>query len=223
MQTPSIRYFLLFLVIAWFGTGCASFTGFSTGRTVGKGKVELEGSLSLIETPDLIVKDTVTVIPTLRIPLVELGGRYGIAKKFDVGLRVNTSANFILDGKYQFIGDQESIFAAAIGAEIGIIPLTAISITIVNFHVPLYLSIHPTEKIHIYASPRYVYQYGSTISQFIGNANYTGFNAGVLFGRDFKFGIDVSNYRISGKGGKLGREYDKPNLLSFGIGMQVTF
>jgi hypothetical protein len=107
MQSTSLRYFLLFMVLTWLGTGCASFTGFSTGRTVGKGKVELEGSLSLIETPDLIVNDTIEIIPTLRIPLFEVGGRYGITEKLDVGLKVNTSANFALDAKYQFVGHRK--------------------------------------------------------------------------------------------------------------------
>jgi hypothetical protein len=226
MKSPSFIYTLLLLLLLGLASGCATFTGFSTGRTVGKGNGEVRGSLSIIETPDLIVSETDTLIPTLRIPLLEGLVRIGVTERLDIGLKISSVAIIALDGKYQFIGNQESIFAAAVGAEIGLIPLPlliGVPVTVVYFHVPLYLSIHPTEKIHIYVSPRYVYQYGTSISKFIGNANYTGFHAGVLFGREFKFGFDFSNYRVHGDGGIVARDYDKPNLFNLGLGMSYSF
>ncbi|MFK7808120.1 MAG: hypothetical protein AB8F74_10005 [Saprospiraceae bacterium] len=205
-----------------FTSSCVSLTGFNTGRTTPKGAGEFNANLTVVETVDY-ERDSTTFVPTLYVPVVEVGGRFGIIERLDAGIRISTTANILIDAKYQFVGTQDSPLAMAIGAGVGFTPLASLGITVFNFQVPLSISYHPTEKIHIYVSPRYIYQRAGQISQFFGSANYSGWNAGVLFGKEFKFGLDVGNYRLRGDGGKTGLDYDRKNLFNAGLGMFFTF
>ena len=136
--------------------------------------------------------------------------------KLDIGIRINTNLNALLDAKYQVVGDRESEFALAVGAGIGAFGLFVPSVGLYNFQVPVYASYHPKEKVSLYLSPRYIGQFGRGAGETSGLANYYGANGGVLFGRKVKFGIDVGYYGVSANDANT-------SLLQVGIGMKFQF
>ncbi|MBI5914531.1 MAG: hypothetical protein HY842_04080 [Bacteroidetes bacterium] len=192
-------------------SNCASLTGFQTGRTVGQGNGEFLASVNVSQTPDFDYDfdDTSEVFYFTNI---ELSGRYGVADRFDIGLRMNTNLNVALDGRYQFLGDQESPVAVAAGFGVGTFGVFS---ALWNVQIPLYFSIHPTEMVAIYVSPRYTAQIaGGNISETV---NYLGGNAGVLFGKKFQIGLDAGIYNLSVLGS------DPVAIATFGLGVKVPF
>lgn len=202
---------LLLLGTAIFLTNCASLTGFQDGRTVGKNNGELSASINFSQSPnfnDWEDQDSfATDIPNFFFPNFEFGGRYGIAEKVDITLRMNTNLNLGLGAKVQVLGDQESVAALALGAEVGTFGLIS---GLWNVQVPVYFSVHPKENFAWYLTPRYIYQFTSYTGAENG-LRYVGGNTGLLFGRRHKFGIDVGFYDVGTDGASLG-------LLQVGVG-----
>lgn len=196
---------------------CVSVSGFHTGRTIEEKSGEISLGLNLTRSPDFF-NDTEEDIPNVFFPILELGGRYGVAKNIDVGLRVNSALNFLIDGKFQVVGDQESEFAVALGAGFGGFGIVSSAGALLNFQVPVYTSFHPKENIHIYFSPRYIGQFGTTIGESTGLINYLGGNTGVLFGTKTKFGIDLGVFNISENGDNI-----NTTLINIGFGVTHAF
>jgi hypothetical protein len=214
----------LFLALALgiiLSQGCASLSGFHTGRTVGENRGEFTASLNAGNAPDFSesedeVSDALNIV---FFPNIELGGRYGISEKFDVGLRLNTSLNVLLDAKYQIVGDQESPFAMSVGAGFGTFGLISTQAALINFQVPVYTSYHPTEAIGIYLSPRYIGQVGAAFTETTGLLSYYGFNTGAEFGKEtIRFGLDYGFYRLDLPGAG-----SNTNVMQFGIGLKFVF
>jgi hypothetical protein len=201
----------LLLGVAIFLTNCASLTGFQDGRTVGQNNVELSASINFSQSPDFNNwedQDTFgTEIPNFFFPNFEFGGRYGIAEKVDITLRMNTNLNLGLGAKVQVLGDQESMAALSLGAEVGTFGLIS---GLWNVQVPVYFSVHPKENLAWYLSPRYIYQFTSYAGAENG-LRYLGGNTGLLFGTRNKFGIDIGYYNVGTNGNSLG-------LLQVGVG-----
>jgi len=196
-------------------TNCVSLTGFQTGRTVGEGNGEFLASLNASQTPDFdFNKDDTTDVENFFFPNLELSGRYGIIEKLDIGLRVNTNFNFAVDARYQLIGDRQSPVALSAGLGVGTFAVFA---ALWNVQVPLYFSFHPSESIDIYITPRYIAQFAA--GDFSGNLSYYGGNAGVLFGKRTKFGIDAGLYSIrsSGTDGEI------LPISTIGVGVKIPF
>lgn len=198
-----------------FSVGCASLTGYQDGKTVGQGNGEAMVSLNISQTPDFgAFEDSlnITDINSFFFPNIELGGRYGATENLDITVRMNTNLNLGVGAKYQIVGDRSSNFAVSVGTEIATFGLIS---GLWNVQIPVYTSYHPTEKLAIYASPRYIYQF-SSVGSFEG-FNYLGGNVGLLFGSRHKFGIDLGIYKASATGsGSVG-------LNSFGIGGKFVF
>lgn len=196
-------------------TGCASLTGFQDGRTLGQDNGEIGVSLNFSQSPDFDdwedqVDDSVNVdIPQLYFPSFEFSGRYGVAEKVDIGVRLNTNLNLGVSGKFQVVGDQESPFAMSLGAEVGTFGLVS---GLWNVQIPVFLSVHPSERFAWYLTPRYIYQFTSYAGADNG-LSYVGGNTGIMFGGRNKFGFDIGYYSVSaGEGnGNLG-------LLQIGLG-----
>lgn len=211
---------LLFLLL--FGANltlvlpsCASLTGFQDGRTVGKDNGEFYGSLNFSTSPNFNdwEDDTSTInVPTLTFPSLEFGGRYGVAEKVDLTLRLNTNLNVGVGTKFQIVGDRQSPFAMALGAEVGSFGLV---LGLLNIQVPLYLSVHPSESFGWYLTPRYIRQF-STYAGVEGGLSYFGGNTGFLFGKRNKFGLDIGYYRLGGIDASIG-------LFQLGFGGRFAF
>ncbi|MBP6184158.1 MAG: hypothetical protein KA479_04405 [Saprospiraceae bacterium] len=195
-------------------SNCASLSGFQDGRTVGKDKADLSVSLNLSQSPDFNdwedQDDSLeTDIPNLFFPSIEVGGRYGVAENFDINMKLNTNLNISVGAKFQLLGGQESMTALAVGAEVGTFGLVS---GLWNVQIPVYFSLHPSERFSWYLSPRYIYQFTSYAGADNG-LNYIGGNTGILFGRRHKFGLDVGYYNVgnSDLDGGIG-------LLQIGVG-----
>ena len=211
----ALTYTLFFGALTFFLSNCASLTGFQDGKTVGQGNGEFSASLNFSGSPnfgdlDDGVDSIDTEIPTLLFPSFEFGGRYGVADRVDLTLRLNTNLNLGLGAKVQVLGDQDSKAALALGAEVGTFGLVT---GLWNVQVPVYFSIHPTPKFAWYASPRYIYQFTSYTGAENG-LRYLGGNTGFLFGERNKFGIDLGYYNVGA---------DDANVGTFQIGIGGRF
>ena len=202
-----------------FLNSCASISGYHSGKTVGKGNGEISLGLNVTQSPNFFDYDEETDSSFLDLPFIffpnfEVGGRYGITEKLDVGIRANTSLNFGADVKYQLVGDQESQFALSVGAGGGMFGITTGNLALINFQFGLYSSFHPSEKIHLYFSPRYIGQLETVLAEATGIINYTGANVGVMFGSEVKFALDFGFYDLRNET----INFDA-NLYNFGIGV----
>ncbi|MBL7775891.1 MAG: hypothetical protein JNK89_07790 [Saprospiraceae bacterium] len=190
--------------LALLCSNCASLTGFQDGRTVGQNNGEFSASLNVASSPDFNdwedQADSIADIPNLFFANIEFAGRYGVAEKVDLTLRLNTTLNLGVGAKFQVVGDRESPVALALGAELGTFGLVS---GLWNVQVPVYFSLHPQENFAWYLSPRYIYQFTSYAGADDG-LSYVGGNTGLLFGKRHKFGIDVGYYRVGTDGSRIG-------------------
>lgn len=206
----SISLYLIFFALLILQMGCASLSGLQTGKTLEENTGELAFSLNLNQSPDFDSDST----EILFLPNLEFGGRYGVAEHLDIGVRANTNLNLLIDGKYQFVGDQDSEFALATGVGFGFFGFVTTIGGLYNFQIPLYASYHPKDNFDIYLSPRYIGQFGG-IDEASGYLSYFGVNGGMLWGRNTKFGIDIGYYGLDGEG-------ESSSLLQIGIGMKFV-
>ncbi|NUQ26113.1 MAG: hypothetical protein HUU34_19355 [Saprospiraceae bacterium] len=220
MRTHNIFVVAVLLsgILLW--SGCASLTGFQTGKTVGDEKGEIAMSVNFVSAPDFDPDDDEEPDGNLvisRIGLFEFGGRYGVAEKIDIGMRINTVLNFLADVKVQVVGDQTSVFAMALGGGVGGFGFVSTDGMLMNFQVPVYFSIHPNDKFALYAAPRYIGQFGTTFERSSGMLNYFGSNFGFEAGKKVKFGLDIAYYNLWNDG----EEIDN-SLFQIGFGVKFT-
>ena len=192
---------------------CASLTGYQDGRALGAEKGELGVSLNVSQSPDFYYDGDDDVLDeSFAFPNLELSGRYGATDKLDVGVKLNTNLNLSITTKYQILGDQHSKTAIAIGADVGTFGIVS---SLWNAQLPLYFSVHPSEKISWYFSPRYIFQFAA--GDLSSNVTYLGGNTGLLFGKRHKFGFDLGYYNLT--------NFDDGgiNLLTIGVGGKFVF
>ncbi len=208
----SLFHIIGLFVVAVLFSNCASLTGFQDGRTVGKDRADLTGSINVSSSPNFEDWDEDdNGIPDLLITTFEIGGRYGIAENVDINLKISSATNLSIGTKIQVFGDRESQTALGVGLEVGVIGLASLGVSIWNVQIPLFFSFHPNEKFTWYLSPRYIYQFSAFAGANFG-LNYLGGNTGIFMGRRHKFGIDLGYYNLGSKlDGNLG-------LLQIGIG-----
>ncbi|MBK8109764.1 MAG: hypothetical protein IPK46_05190 [Saprospiraceae bacterium] len=84
-----------------------------------------------------------------------------------------------------------------------------------NAQVPLYFSVHPSEKFTWYLTPRYIFQFAA--GDLSTTIHYYGGNTGVLFGRKNKFGFDLGYYQLSNFSSSA------VDLITVGIGGRFVF
>lgn len=207
MKKYCLLLLLPVLAMTFMLQSCASLVSFQDGRTVGQGNFEITASASVNRTPrfeeDFEI-DSLNV-PSIFIPVIEVMGTYGVIDRLDVYLKLNTFFNVSVGTKFQFLQNTDAMpIALAAGLEFGTFGLLP---NLGNVQVPLYLSVHPSEKFTIYASPRYVYQFFGGA----GGISYLGGNGGLMFGNRNKFGLEVGYYNLGASGESVG-------LLQVGIG-----
>ena len=121
----------------------------------------------------------------------EAYGRYGVGENFDIGLKLSTGLTGVFDFKYQIVGDKLSPFAMAIGPGIGFQGAIA-GTALVQLHFPIHMSYHPSDKLAIYASPRYI----SQIITGEGSAKYIGSSLGFETGERVRFVLEGSYFNL---------------------------
>lgn len=201
-----------FCLLAIFISSCASLTGFEEGKTLGEGNKEAIISGNLTAVPDILDDefDTIGVSDNITFPNIEFSYKYGITDKLDVGGRISTTLTTSAYAKYQLVGDKSSKFALAGGVEIGTFAGLAYTVGI-----PVYASIYPTDAITININPRFLFQTATGVGG--EGVTYLGGNAGLLFGKRHKFGLDFGFYSLGGGSGS------NANLLTFGLGGKFRF
>lgn len=176
MAYTRISFFLLGLFLL---ASCAQISSFQTGRTTPKNEGEFGASINVAGISEGFDGGSYAA------GVLELWGKYGVGEKTDIGLKLSTGLTFVFDVKQQLAGDQQSKFALAVG---GVAGGFLAGEFVHQFHLPLYLSLHPSDRIAWYLTPRYINQgiFGK------GHVNYLGSSIGVLFGHNVKFGLDLS-------------------------------
>ena len=187
--------FLIGLASLLLLSSCASLTGYQTGRTVGENNWEILASLNASQSPEFldIEIDSADIINRIGFPNIELGGRYGITEDLDIGLRMNSNFNMMADVKYQVAGGKDQPVALAVGGGVATFGLFS---ALWNVQIPVYCSIHPSEKFSISIMPRYIYQFTAGDLGLTG-VSYVGGNLGILVGKSPQFGIDIGYYNFN--------------------------
>jgi hypothetical protein len=211
---------LTLLIGALFLQSCAAFfSGYEDGKTLGTNGLECYGSVNFSNLPIFATK--IGIIPPTfeneikakNLAVFDCGFRYGLTKRIDLNARVNSNLNTSLGFKSQLIGDQQSKVALSMGLNFGNFGNFSIFTPIWNLQVPVSFSIHPSENLTWYFSPRYVYHFSNNVSPI--NGSFFGSNTGMLFGKKNKIGIDFGYYLYTGVDIKL-------ISFTFGIGGSIS-
>lgn len=208
---------LFFLVAGTFTLGsCVQLSTFQTAKTVGDGNGEILVAFGAGGVTNQFDEEG----GTFGFGTFELAGRLGIGEKTDVGFKISHFSSYMVDLKYQFVGDQKSGFAMATGPGIGLYAFGFGEGVIMQGSVPLHMSIHPSEKLGIYLTPRYSGQF------LIGNdfevLHYLGGSVGFEAGRNVRFGTDISYLRAVGNN-EIGNLFEDFGLGLFQVGFGVKF
>ncbi|MBK7604631.1 MAG: hypothetical protein IPI15_13790 [Saprospiraceae bacterium] len=201
------------LIFSILLTSCGSYSSMQTARTVEKGTGEIGLNLyypygvinAIAQVADKEKKN-------FTVPYIQYTGKYGITEKLDAGINLSTFGQIGLETKYQFLGDQESMFAMATG-----IGFNTFFFYYYDFQIPVHASIHPTDKLGIYFSPKYIGQFVSAFGLSNTYFDYAGFSGGVIYGDRVQFGIDITAAY------PLRKVYSFdifPNLYNFGVGVK---
>lgn len=155
-QILRFRFSILLLFLSGLLTSCGQLSSFQTGKTLGKDQATLGASVIGygVTDPDANGGELGAGL----FPYVELYGNYGVGEAVDLGVKLSTGGNLQLSGKYQFVGDQETAFAAAIGGGLELQASNFSENVVFRTHLPLYASYHPSMEDAIYVAPRWAYQ-----------------------------------------------------------------
>ncbi|HHG86010.1 MAG TPA: hypothetical protein ENJ82_14780 [Bacteroidetes bacterium] len=210
MKTISYLFSIIIIAITLL-SGCGQLSTLQTAKTLEAGEITVGGAVFGygVRTNNSGGGNLGTGI----FPHVEFMGRYGLGSAVDMGLKLSTGGNILMDGKYQFIGDKASTFAMAIGGGLELQGSNFSRNLIFRTHLPLYLSVHPSENDAIYAAPRFVWQYVSD--------NDNSYFLGGGLGYTHRFSDKLS---ILGEGSFYSPKTQNTNndgtyLFQFGVGM----
>ncbi|MDX1478663.1 MAG: hypothetical protein R3301_13215 [Saprospiraceae bacterium] len=162
--------------------GCIQVSSWQTARTVGEHNGEILVAFGALGISDPLGEDADAGVGTM-----ELMGRYGVSETVDIGLKISSFSSYVFDAKFQVVGDRTTSFGLALGPGIGITAFVG-SNGIFQGHLPVHMSVHPSERFAFYFTPRYSSQF--TFGD--GALHYLGGSLGLEFGRKVKFGLDVS-------------------------------
>jgi len=179
----------MFVILAICLHSCLSMSTLQTARVVPEGEYEtvMAGGYfpSHIESNEDIFGY-----------LFEGAVRGGIANKIDAGIKWNNIFNFTIDGKYQFLGNMETIGAMSTGLGINL-SLESRETTDPSYDVflPLYFSIHPSPWFSLYSSYKGVFRFynGGDIKNSIWNGGSVGVRLGNKFGLLLEYSYYSSN------------------------------
>jgi hypothetical protein len=172
-----MKHFLLAVFFLATQCGCLTLTTAETGRTAGEGARELTVSAASGAYADLSIggpnddgisqEDQEGNDPLNYVPVVEASGVVGIGDRTDLRVRANSAMFLAARVKQQLVGTPTSLFAASVGAEVGVNPgaLLVGGVAYVYGTVPVYLSLHPRENVSLYAVPRYAVTNITTVAQ----------------------------------------------------------
>lgn len=206
-------YFLVVMTILIMSS-CVQLSTFQTAKPVPKGDGEIMIAIGGGGITDGFGDESVG------FGTFEVAGRMGVGEKVDIGLKISHFISYVADVKYQFVGDQTSKFAMATGPGFGVYAF-GLGTTIAQFTLPLHMSVHPSERLGIYFTPRYSGQFA--FGDESGSLNYLGGSVGVETGKNVKFGLDVSYLKLLNDQDVDGDTFEDFGLGLFQIGLGVKF
>lgn len=210
-----IRFFLL-LAGLLFISSCGTFSSMQTGRTVDQGNAEIGVAYYRPSTiiNALRVKDGKSAT-NFRLGYFHVNARYGITDRIEAGINLNTYGQIGLEGKYQLVGDKESLFALSLGAT-----LNTFFFYYYEYQIPVHMSVHPIGDLAIYFTPKYAGQFVSALGiSNIAYMHYAGFSGGIMYGDRTKVGIE---YTYMDPLRKVLRQDVFPAINNYGIGVKFT-
>ena len=201
ISTKTAGYLIILLGGISLFTSCASMSSMQTARTTEKGEFSTVIGLGVASSNMLIPN-----IDTARLsfPELEVGVRYGITDKMDVGAKSSIIGTATADVKYQFLGDKKSVFAGSVGLGAGYFDYTINNLKSQNYDLmlPLYFSYHPTDWLGVYCNPKYVFRtmispdaYSGTFN--FNNSHWYGATGGIRLGKRIAFLAEYSIYGTS--------------------------
>lgn len=218
MKTFNLKrtcFILWISLITLFETGCVSMSTFQTARTTPKDDFGFGFGAGTVNSDLDLGTDTVHI----SFPFIEAYGRYGITDKLDLGLKLTFIGTIASDIKYQFLGDQNSVFAGSVGAGVGYMSIFSgnTKSKVFDLMLPVYFSVHPAKIIGIYFNPKYIYRINNyTVDSEKGNSNssWYGITGGFRFGKKTALFVEYSFFKNS--------DISKPfNQITCGIAMGI--
>ena len=180
----SHRIILIFLSVSML-SGCSAMSSLQTARVTKKGKVGfafgIGGLLNQKSDEESIIWN---------YSFLEINLRYGIHRKWDIGVELGLPALIFFDAKYQFIGDNKSKIAYSAGFGLGLNPWGKQLFDGLGILLPLYTSYHPSPNFAIYLSPRLF----SSIAKESKPGYFAGASAGIRLGTKVALVIEYSGY-----------------------------
>ncbi len=213
MTMKKIIAFILGVVLL---SGCASMSTMQTARTTNEGEVGYSFGGGYVST-EMPIEDVDTL--SINAPMLEVGARYGVNDKLDVGGKITIIGTAVADAKYQFLGDKESKVAGSAGFGIGYLSMESgdTKSNLYDLMVPAYFSYHPAEWLSFYTSPKYVFRlnaYDSGEETGSEASHWYGAGAGMRIGK--KTGVFIE-YTYFGN-----TEYEDPfSQINAGIGIRI--
>jgi len=164
-----MKVLVFLIIVATCLSSCSQLGSLQTARTLPPDDIEFGGALYGYGFSDqeFVGGELGSYIG----PHFEILGRYGIADNIDAGIKLSSSLNLLIDGKFQFLGGQTESFAMAIGPgfEYQFPVGEQQEETVFRVHLPLYMSYHFNDDNALYLTPRYTLQY---VSNDDNNNNY---------------------------------------------------
>ena len=208
MKTSILLFFSMLLL-----NSCVQLSTFQTAKTVEKGSGEILVAIGGGGVSESFSDESIG------FGTFEVAGRLGVGEKVDIGLKISHFISYLADVKFQFVGDKDSKFAMATGPGVGIYAF-GLGTTIGQLTVPLHMSVHPSERLGIYLTPRYSGQFA--FGDESGSLNYLGGSVGFETGRKIKFGTDISYLRLLNEDGH-GNTFEDFALGLFQVGFGLKF
>ncbi len=170
---------------------CAQLSLFQDARTSGKNKGNFGVNLSAYGTNDTSDGS----IGVAAAPFLQIYGSYGLVEKIDLQLSLSSQGNALLAPKLQFVGDQESRFAASFNPGLEFQMGGDNGVFIFRSHVGLITSFHPSENVAIFLEPRWITQFESD-----NNFQFPGASLGIKFavGERANLSVGASLFGVSG-------------------------
>jgi len=154
MHRLNVQCVTFLLIILFLFCSCSSMSSLQTARVTKKGK--FGGGLGLGYLTK-VGENSNTFGNSF--PNTELNVRYGVASRLDVGLEIGLTALLSIDIKYQFIGNDSSLFACSAGVGCGLDVYQEKPNNGISILLPLYVSYHPKYNTAFYMSPRVLTSY----------------------------------------------------------------
>lgn len=181
-------------------SSCMPTAGLQSGRSLGKGNGVIT---PYIHGGDMYLPRDDSEAYARFLPSAGAQFATGSTDRLDLGGKVDLSSFLTAQVRYQLLGNRQSTWAVGAGAEFGLmLAPVLIGGTFYYYSVPVIVSYHPTERLCVYANPRYTFGQrrvvenanGSGRDAFRQNRQQSGFAYGVLMGSKNKFSLEVGHF-----------------------------